>query len=204
MKYPVMISFLLAAATFALPAQAQPAVDPSPEAVQAGRYRVETSHTRVLFAVSHLGFNNWYGEFPGATGTLSLDPAKIEAAKLSVSLPVATLTTTNAKLDAELRSADWFNAAQYPTINFKSTKVERTGPASAAITGDLTMHGVTKPVMLNASFVAGGVNPMNKAYTIGFHATGRLKRSDFGVTTYLPLIGDEVEIIVSAAFERQE
>lgn len=191
---------LLASATLA---QAPQGPNPDPQAVQAGTYAVETTHTRVAFAVSHMGFNDWFGEFTGATGTLTIDPRNLSATQLSVSVPTASITTTNTKLDDELRSADWFDAAKYPTISFRATKVAPTGPRTARVTGDLTLHGVTKPVTLDATFNAAGPNPMTKAYTVGFHATGAIRRSDFGVKTYVPVIGDEVKLNLSAAFERK-
>jgi len=182
---------------------AQGGASTDPAAVQAGAYTLETSHARVLFATSHMGFSTWYGDFTGATGTLSLDPKNIAAAKLEVSIPTASVTTTNAKLDEELKSPAWFDAATYPTITFKSTKVTPTGPTTAQVTGDLTFHGVTRPVTLDATFKASGVNPMNKAYTVGFEVKGALKRSDFGVKTYVPLIGDDVDLTISAPFEKK-
>ena len=192
---------LLAAAPVVLNAQVS---DPAPAAAQAGNYDVETSHTRVGFAVNHFGFSDWFGEFADVTGTLSIDPAKIEKAKVAVTIPVATVSTTNATLDGELVSADWFDAETYPTIQFVSTKVVRTGERTADVTGNLTFHGVTKPVTLKASFNAGGVNPMSKAYTVGFNASGTIKRSEFGVTKYVPVVGDDVTLRISAAFEKAE
>lgn len=174
-----------------------------PAAVQAGTYSLETSHARVVFAVSHMGFSTWYGDFSGATGTLTLDPKNPAAAKLAVTIPVASVTTTNAVLDGELKAPDWFDAAKFPTITFTSTKVVPTGPASAKVTGDLTFHGVTKPVTLDATFKASGTNPMSKAFTIGFEVKGALKRSDFGVSKYVPLIGDDVDLTISAPFEKK-
>lgn len=195
---------LAAAALAALPAtiHAQaPVANPAPAAVKAGAYKVETGHTRVQFTVSHMGFNDWYGDFSGATGTLNLDPKALNAAKVDITIPTASVSTTNATLDGELKSADWFDAAKYPEIRFTSTKVTPTGPRTALITGNLTFHGVTKPVVLKAAFNASGINPLSKAYTLGFQATTTLKRSDFGVKTYVPLIGDAVSLRISAAFE---
>ncbi len=184
-------------------AQMPAPANPSPTAVQPGDYAVEPSHTRIGFAVSHMGFTDWYGDFTTVSGTLHLDPRHVAAAQVDVTIPVASISTTNTKLDGELRSADWFDAEHYPTIHFVSTKVVKTGPRTARIEGDLTLHGVTRPAALEASFNAGGVNPLSKAYTVGFNATTRIKRSDFGVKTYLPLIGDDVTVRISAAFERK-
>jgi polyisoprenoid-binding protein YceI len=202
-----MTRFVFAAATaaaFALcaPLAAQ-AADSNPGAVQAGAYAVEPLHTRVLFSVNHFGFNDYFGEFTGVAGTLKLDPKAVSASQIDVTVPVQSITTTNAKLDDELRSADWFNAAQFPTMRFVSFQITPTGPKTARISGNLTLHGVTKPVVLEATFVGAGPNPFTKTFTTGFSARGHIKRSDFGVSKYVPVVGDDVDLILSAAFEKQ-
>ena len=176
---------------------------PKPAAVQGGTYAVEPSHTRVLFAVDHMGTSTWYGDFTKTSGALKLDAKSPAASHLEVSIATDSVSTTNAKLDEELKSADWFDAAKFPAITFKSTKVTVTGPDRADIAGELTLHGVTKPVVLHAKLKGSGPNPMTKAYTVGFDATGRIKRSEFGVTKYVPLVGDEVDLILSAPFVRK-
>ncbi len=181
-------------------AQAQNA---DPSAVQAGAYKLETSHARVVFSLSHMGFSTWYGDLPGATGSLSLDPKTPATAQLDVTIPVANVVTTNAKVDEELKSKGWFDAATYPTITFHSTSVTVTGPTTANVTGDLTFHGVTKPITLDATFKASGTNMLTRAFTIGFEVRGKLKRSDYGVRTYVPLIGDDVDLMISAPFEKK-
>lgn len=192
-------ALLLAGAS--LPALAQATHNPAE--VQAGSFAVDTNHTQIGFTLSHMGFSNFTGRLSEATGTLTLADGDHSASKLSVSVPAKTFSTSIAKLDGELTSADWFDAAKFPTITFTSTKVTPTGPDSATITGELTLHGVTKPVTLTAHFVGAGANPLSKKYTVGFDATGTVKRSDFGVTKYVPLIGDEVELSLHAAFEKQ-
>lgn len=175
----------------------------SPAAVPAGSYVLDPSHTLVRFTVDHFGISEYFGTLPGATGTLSLDPKNLASAKLDVSVPVATVSTTNKVLDGELVGPEWFDAAKYPTMRFVSTKVTRTGPGTAAITGNLTLHGVTKPVTLKATFKAGATNPMKKVYSIGFNAVGTIKRTEFGVSKYAPMVSDETEIAITAAFEKQ-
>jgi polyisoprenoid-binding protein YceI len=184
---------------------AQPTVELThdPAAVQAGTYDVEPLHTRVLFSVSHLGFTTWYGEFTSVSGSLNLDPKKPAGSTLEIHIPVATVSTTNAKLDGELKSDAWLDATQFPEIVFKSTKVTETGKDTAKVAGDLTFHGVTKPVTLAVKFNAAGANPMDKKYTVGFEVSGKIKRSDFGVKTYVSLIGDDVDLIISAGFEHK-
>lgn len=182
-------------------AQMGPSTDPA--TVQGGSFKLETSHARIVFSLSHMGLSTWYGDFSGATGTLTLDPKAPAASSLEVSIPTASVSTTNAVLDGELKAADWLDATQFPTITFKSTKVTPTGPTTAQVTGDLTLHGVTRPVTLDATFKAAGSNIMTKAYTVGFEVKGHLKRSDFGVKKYVPLIGDDVDVVISAPFEKK-
>jgi polyisoprenoid-binding protein YceI len=189
------LALSLAAATGA---QAEAA----PSAVPAGAYKIEPGHTRMLFAVSHMGFTTWYGDFTGASGALQLDSADPSRSLLQVSVPTASVATTNAALDGELKGADWFDATRYPTITFKSRTVTPTGPGTADVAGDLTLHGVTRPVTLHARFNGAGVNPLDKAYTVGFEVSGKIKRSDFGVAKYVPMIGDDIDLIISAAFEK--
>jgi polyisoprenoid-binding protein YceI len=192
-----------AALLLSTPALAQTAPNTDPAAVPAGTYALETSHARVVFSLSHMGFSTWYGDFSGTTGTLTLDPKNAAAAALAVTIPVASVSTTNAKVDSELKAANWLDATQFPTITFKSTKVTLTGATTAQVAGDLTLHGVTRPVVLDATFKASGVNMLTKAYTVGFEVKGRIKRSDFGVKTYVPLIGDDVDVTISAPFEKK-
>lgn len=201
-KFGLAAAAILLTASFSATALAQSSLVTSPGAVRPGAYKVEPGHTRMLFAVSHMGFTTWYGDFAGASGTLQLDVAKPADSRLEISVPTASVTTTNAKLDSELKSADWFDAARYPTITFKSRQVTVTEPGRADVLGDLTLHGVTRPVTLKARFNGAGVNPLDKAYTVGFEVSGHIKRSDFGVSKYVPLIGDDVDLILSAAFEK--
>ena len=185
----------------ALPAQQIASSDTS--TVQAGAYKVDGYHSQVVFSVSHFGFTDFSGLFSEATGTLQLDPAHPAASRLEISFPIQSVTTTVAKLDDELKGDKWFDAAKFPNATFVSTSVTPTGKGRATVTGNLTLHGVTKPVTLTANFVGAGVNPLSKAYTLGFHATGTIKRSDFGVSTYVPLIGDDVQLSLAGSFEKQ-
>jgi polyisoprenoid-binding protein YceI len=199
-----ILAIAVLASAFSLSAAAQvPGVDTTPADAHGGTYSVEPAHTRVLFSINHMGFSTYYGNFTGVSGTLKLDPKKPAESSVSVSIPTGSVSTTNTVLDGELKAADWFDAAKYPAITFKSTKVTPTGHGTAKIAGELTLHGVTKPVVLTAKFNAGGVNPLDHAYTVGFDATTTLKRSAYGVSKYVPLVGDEVTVTISAAFEQK-
>lgn len=184
-------------------AAAQSPANPSPAAVQAGAYGVEPAHTRVLFSLSHMGFSTWYGEFTGASGSLTIDPKNAHLDAVSVTVPTASVSTSNATLNEELKGDKWLDAGKFETISFRSTRVVPTGDRTADVEGQLTLHGVTRPVTLKASFNGAGVNPLTKGYTVGFEVSGDIKRTDFGVTTYAPLIGDDVHLIISAAFEKK-
>jgi polyisoprenoid-binding protein YceI len=197
---PLSVGFL--AASSLLSFADAPAFTRDPASVEAGSFSVEPVHTRVLFSVSHMGFSTWYGDFTGAGGSLTLDPKAPAKSAVEIRVPVASVSSTNAKLDGELKSDQWLDAAKFPEIAFKSEKVTPIGKDKADVEGLLTLHGVTRPVTLHATFNGAGVNVLSKKYTVGFDARGRIKRSDFGVKTYLPLIGDEVDLILSAAFEK--
>jgi polyisoprenoid-binding protein YceI len=208
-KIMACVRFLIAGAmalASAGAAAAQPLkvpADPNPAAVESGAFAVEPIHTRVLFSVSHMGFTTWYGNFNGASGSLVLSPKELSATHLDVSIPIASITTTNAKLDGELKGPAWLDTAHFPTARFVSRKIMTAGPRRADVLGDLTLHGVTRPMTLHVVFNGAGLNPLDKAYTAGFDAHGVLSRSAFGVTKYVPLVGDKVDLIISAAFERK-
>ena len=188
-------------ASVSAPAMAQVASADASK-VEAGVYNIEPEHSRITFGVSHMGFTNYYGEFRNASGLLTLDPTKPDSSSVDVKIPTGSVMVPNAKLKEELDGDQWLDAAKYPDITFKSTKVAKTGADTAKVTGEFTVHGVTKPLNLNVKFNGDGTNPLDKTYTSGFEATGMIKRSDYGVKTYVPLIGDDVDIMISAAFEK--
>ncbi|GLK75077.1 polyisoprenoid-binding protein [Methylopila jiangsuensis] len=169
--------------------------------VTAGTYKVDPNHTQVVWSVDHMGFTPLYGAFGQPTGSLTFDPKAPSEAKLSVEFPISGLTVTSDKFSAHLKGDEFFDAAKFPKATFVSTKVEASGE-TAWITGDLTVHGVTKPVTLEASFFGAGQNPMSKAETIGFTATAKVKRSEFGLGAFVPAVADEVDLKIVGAFEK--
>ena len=195
-----VLAFALFRDADALGERAQTAPAPPP----AGEYTLEPHHTQVLFAINHLGFSTFYGTFSGASGDAETHSGKsIALSQLDVSVPTASVTTINDTLNGELKSADWLDAGAFPTMTFHSTKITMTGAQTADVTGDLTLHGVTRSETLQAKLNTPGVNPMDKAYTVGFEVSGHIKRSDFGVKKYVPLVGDDVQLIISAPFEHK-
>lgn len=190
---------LLAASGVAFAAPTSPAL----ATVKAGTYKVESYHTQVGFSLSHFGFTNYTGLFSGATGSLQLDPANPAASKLEVTIPVQSLQTTVGVLTDELKGDKWFDATKFPQATFTSTKISAGANGETVIQGNLTLHGVTKPIVLHAHLMGAGVNPIDKAYTVGFEASATLKRSDFGVSLYAPAVGDDVQLTIAGAFELQ-
>jgi polyisoprenoid-binding protein YceI len=194
-------SALLLCTLLAAPALGQAQWEPNQ--IVPGTYSIDTKETLVRYGTIHMGFTEFWGTFPGATGTLEIDPKNISAATLEVKVPISLVETTNRELNHELFSDEFFDAEKYPNMKFVSTKVERTGPKSAKVTGNLSMHGVTKPVTLDVTLIGAGPNAFSKVPTIGFKAIGMVKRSDFGIAKYVPLVSDETSITISAAFEKR-
>ena len=193
-----------AIAQVAMPVAAKPgsAIPGAPVAarVTAGNYKVDTNHTQVVWTLNHMGFTPLSGDFAASGGSLELDPARPEAAKVTVNFTMGTMTTLVPAFTTHLLSADLLNVAKYPTASFTSTAVTVNG-TNAKITGNLTLLGVTKPVTLDARFYGAGDNPRSKKLNIGFSAKTSIKRSEFGIM-YGPTVGDEVELEIYAAFEK--
>lgn len=177
--------------------------------VEAGTYATDPAHTLVRWSVSHFGFNPYWGSFGDVEGTLTLDPADIEASRLDVTIPIDSLAVVSEDLRAHMLrpGADGgkpdFFGPDAGNARFVSTEVRPQGDGRAVIHGNLTMLGVTRPVAIAAQFTGAGANPMSEAQTVGFTGRARIKRSEFGMEFGLPVISDEVDLDISAAFERQ-
>lgn len=196
-----VVAALLVAPVSAQTAPPERPGKPDLSRVAAGTYKVDPDHTQVVFTANHFGFTDYNGLIGGITGTLTIDPQRPEGATLAIEIPLSTAVTTSSNLNAHLQQADFFETAKFPTATFRSTRIEVTGDL-AEITGDLTLRGVTKPVVLAARFTGAGVNPMNKAATIGFEATAAVVRSGFGITFAVPMIADKVDLRIVGAFEK--
>ncbi|HMB55655.1 MAG TPA: YceI family protein [Arenimonas sp.] len=160
-------------------------------------YKIDSSHTQVLFTYAHMGYSHITGRFDKVSGTFDLDPAKLTASKISIEIPIASISTGVDRLNEHLQSADFFDAEKFPTATFKSTKVTDAGKGKLAVAGDLTIHGVTKPVVLDVTINGIGQHPMKKIPAAGFDARTTIKRSDFGMGNYVPAVGDEVTLAIT-------
>jgi polyisoprenoid-binding protein YceI len=196
----------LAATTVTATAQQAPGTK-NPAAITGGTYTADPGHTLVTWTVDHLGFSPYTGIFGDVTGTLVLDPKNPNAAKVEVTIPVSKVTTASAGLTSHLTRAgkdggkpDFFGA-NAADAKFVSTSVRATGQ-TAKITGNLTLNGVTRPVTLDARFYGAGTAPaqMGGKEQVGFHATGTIQRSQWGLGFGVPMVGDSVKLDIAAAF----
>jgi len=169
---------------------------------QAADYKIDPSHTHVLFMVNHLGFSNMIGVFAETAGTVAFDPAHVDASKLNVVIKTASLQTQFGPRDSDLKGADWFNVAEFPEMTFAGKTFTKKDDKSGTVTGDLTLLGVTKPVTLEVTFNKAGVSPVSKADTVGFSARGAFNRTDFGLKTFVPYIGDKVDLVIETEATR--
>ena len=194
----------------------QKGVDSVPPAstaeVPAGSYKLDREHASLIFRVNHLGFSNYTARFKRFDAKLEFDPRNLAASKVTATIDPDSLETDYpypAKLDfnAQLKGAEWLNVAAFPEMRFESRRIDVTGENTVRINGDLTLHGVTRPMVLEARFNGGYAgHPMDPHARIGFSAHGTLKRSQFGIAYGIPAPGttlgvsDDVNIVIEAEF----
>jgi polyisoprenoid-binding protein YceI len=168
--------------------------------LRADEYTVDPSHTSVIFGISHLGYSFTYGRFNKVSGDFTLDPAKPEAASFTLTIDANSIDTNDAKRDDHLKGPDFLNTGEFPVISFKSNKVDVKQEGESAVyvvSGELTMHGETKPVTLNLQKLGEGPGPTGQDFRTGFNCQTKLNRSEWGMTKGIPDIGDEVAVTIS-------
>jgi polyisoprenoid-binding protein YceI len=180
--HKLLFSALVISATLPLPAFA------------ADSYTIDPPHTFPHFSINHLGFSTMQGRFDKTSGTVTVDRAA-KTGSVEISIESASVSTGFAKRDEHLRSPDFFNAAEFPAITYKSTAMHFKGDTPASVDGNLTILGVTKPVTLTIDAFNCGTNPMSKKDECGAGASAQIKRSDFGVKYALPAVGDDVKLV---------
>ena len=158
-------------------------------------YNIDSTHTFPSFEINHLGFSTQRGRFNKTTGSIVLDRAA-KKANVDITIDANSISTGLEKLEAHLRAEDFFDVAKYPTITFKSTAAKFDGDKLATVSGNLTMHGVTKPVTLTVTSFYCGFNQAYKKDACGADAVTTLKRSDFGINYALPAVSDEVKLLI--------
>lgn len=186
MKAPLFLTAALAASA-ALASGSAPA---------AQEYQFDNAHSHIHLSWNHLGFSTDYANIQVFDGTFLLDEENPEKSSVEVTIDMTSLDTGVAKFNDHLKSADFFNVEKFPQATFTSTKVELTGDKSAKVHGDLTVHGTTKPVVLNVMLNKMGQHPMANVPAAGFSAETQVMRSDFGVGKYAPMVSDAVTISI--------
>ena len=169
----------------------------SPAIADTETYEVDSSHAQTLFSYTHLGFSTTYGMFSGWEGTIEFDADAPENSSVDVSIPATEMFTGWEQRDEHFSSPDFLDVAANDTVRFVSTGINVTGEDSAEITGDLTLGGVTKEIVLDATLNATGDHPQNQRAWVGFDATTTILRSDFDAGAFAPFVSDEVEVIIS-------
>lgn len=174
-----------------------------PASAQVERYKFDDPHTQVVFMVNHMGFSNSIGKFTDYEGTIEFNRDEPAKSTVEVTIETDSLDFADDTWNEHVEAADMLNVEKFPTMTFKSTNIDVTGEKTAKITGDLTLLGVTKPVVLDTVFNNAGKAPMGNVYKAGFSATGTLKRSDFGMTKGIPMVGDEIKLIIEVEANRE-
>ncbi len=173
---------------------------PGREPFPAGRYRLDPHHARIAWSVDHLGFSTYRGLIPSVTGTLAIDPAHPEAARLDAVVQMTRITSLDDALDKRLRGPQFFDTAHYPTATYHAHGLGMTGPRTALLHGSITLCGITHPLDMNVRFERAGPDPVDGRLTLGFNGAAILRRSSFGIVAYTPLIGNDVELDLEAEF----
>ena len=201
----------LAVALFTAPAAlAAPGVSSTkPADLPAGHYVLDKTHASVVAKIKNMGFSNYQFRFTKVDASFDYDPKAPEASKINVTIdPGSVDTATGAdafglKFNKELAGDGWLEANKFPTATFVSTKVEPGAGQTGKVYGDLTLHGVTKPVVLDVTFNGVGSGFVPLSVKTGFSAVTTIKRSDFGVSKYVPLVGDDVQLNIEVEFDKK-
>ena len=164
---------------------------------QAATYTLDPAHTFPQFEIRHLVFSTLHGQFNQTAGKIIMDRKK-NVGSVEATIQVGSLNTGFRKRDEDLLAAPFFDAAQFPTMSYKSTKVRYLGKDKAMVEGNLTLRGVTKPVTLHVTRISCAIHPLLKKPACGFDAWAEIKRSDFGMNTFLPVIPDDVKLIINS------
>ena len=182
---------------------AQSAMTRIPAEVQAGAYKLDSSHGKITWSVDHLGFSKYYGQFVNVSAELTLDPANPAASTLTATIPLTDVAPNDDGLKRHLQTADFFDTANHPVATFRSTRivVDPSDPDEATVHGELTLRGVTRPVTMEVDFNQAG--PTRGGYKAGFDGEATIRRSDFGITYALPGVSDEVELHIEGEFVKQ-
>lgn len=176
-----------------------------PAEVRAGAYALDSDHGKITWSVSHMGFSTYYGQFVNVQAALNLDPANPSASTLTATIPLTDVASNSDGLNGHLQTPDFFDTANHPNATFRSTRIviDPSDPTEADVHGELTLRGVTKPVVMEVEFNQAGPS-MGGAYRVGFDGEATVKRSEFGISYGVPMLGDDVKLHIEGEFVLQQ
>ena len=202
-RIPYLLAILLCCLKLgACVALITPKVETEVLKLRAGQYQLDPAHSALLFKVQHLSLATYVGRFNKIAATLDFDPNNIAAAQLEAIIEMASLDVNDVNLEKRLMDSAWFDQANYPQASFTTVSVEPLSQSEFNFTGELNWRGVSKPITIKVKFNGGANNLLTQKYTLGFEATGSFLRSDFGMGSFVPLVGDKIQLEAYAEFQR--
>jgi len=199
----VILGLLLLASISSCASIVRPNFSQEVTELRSGQYRLDPEHAYIHFKIEHLGLSTVVGRFNQSDASLDFDPKRLAEMNLEGVIDMSSLDMNNESLEKRLVGAGWFDVARFPEATFKTISITPSSDNSFAITGDFTLHGVTKPLTLDAIFKGGADNLLTGKYTLGFAATGSFLRSDFGIDAFGALIDDTVWVEIHAEFQKE-
>lgn len=199
-KFAIIAALSVTALSGAALAQTD-ALTRDPVQVQSGTYVLDPAHGKITWSLDHMGFSTYVGQFTDVAASLDLNVRDPSASKLAASVNTDSVGTFHDGLNKHLKTADFLDTTKFPTAQFTATNIRLVDRDSAKISGNLTLRGVTRPIVIDADFNQAGINPVDKQYSLGFDGEAKIKRSDFGINYGLPMLGDEVTLHLEAEFK---
>lgn len=187
-----------------LPALAALLLFSLPAHAEVEKYVLDKPHTQIIFLANHLGFSHSIGKFTDYSGSFTFDRGSPEKSSVEVTIMTDSFDLEDAKWNEHMKSPDFLDVAKFPQMTFKSTSINVLSDSTADITGDLTLRGITLPVLLHTTYNKSERHPFSGKYISGFSARGVIRRSDFGMTYGLPVLGDDVDIMLEVEGIRQD
>lgn len=169
-----------------------------------GLYKIDPDHTSITFKINHLGFSHYTGRFDRVEGYMNFNSNAPEQSTVDITVYPNSINVNNPKLEEDLRTDKWFDVIKFPRATFHATRIDRTGAATGKVTGDFTLMGIKRRLVLDVNFIGTGTNMFTKTQVLGFSATTSFDRSDYGMSNLLPMLGNEVVLEIEAEFDKAE
>ena len=182
----------------------KPTLEQSLVAIDRGEYQLDAAHATLLFKVDHMGFSTFVGRFNHFDAQLNFDPDTPTRSSLEATVDMTSVDVNNAKFEKALNGSFWLNTKQFPQAYFKTESAQEIAPQHLRFKGNLTFLGTTKAIYVDVHVKGAADNLLTGRYTLGFSASATFKRSDFGLSTFIPTVGDDIELEIHAEFQHQD